>query len=73
MIMNNNLKTNVCGIGYAAHILYNTMQTSTDILCIDVKCIVNKIFQYYHIYTVRVERKEFYNYTNTQCNNVLGS
>lgn len=50
------------------------MQTSTDILPIDVECIVNKIFQYFHIYTVRVEElKEFYNYTSTHYRNVLGN
>ncbi|VVC27326.1 Ribonuclease H-like domain [Cinara cedri] len=56
-ILNNNLKTNISGIGCAAHILHNAMQTSTDILPIDVKYIVHKIFQYFYIYTVRVEDK----------------
>lgn len=73
-ILNNNLKTNICGIGCAAHILHNAMQTSTDILPIDIECIVNKIFQYFYIYTVRVETlKEFCDFTNTQYKNVLGS
>jgi hypothetical protein len=46
-ILNNNLKTNICGMYYAAHILHNTMQTSTDILPIDIECIVNiSIFSY---------------------------
>ena len=50
------------------------MQTSTDILPIDIECIVNKIFQYFYIYTVRVETlKEFCDFTNTQYKNVLGS
>lgn len=41
------------------------MQTSTDI-SINVECIVNKIFQYFYIYTVRVEAlKEFCDFTNT--------
>ncbi|KAL4131790.1 hypothetical protein QTP88_009047 [Uroleucon formosanum] len=73
-ILNNNLKTNISGIGSAAHILHNAMQTSTDILPIDIDCIVNKIFQYFYIYTVRVEAlKEFCDFTNTQYKNVLGS
>lgn len=43
------------------------MQTSTDILSIDIDCIVNKIVQFFHIYTVRVEElKEFFDYTSTQ-------
>ncbi|KAL4098108.1 hypothetical protein QTP88_022777 [Uroleucon formosanum] len=73
-ILNNNFKTNISGIGRAAHILHNAMQTSTDILPIDIECIVNKIFQYFYIYTVRVEAlKEFCDFTNTQYKNVLGS
>jgi len=34
-ILNNILKTNISGIGFAAHILHNDMQISTDILTID--------------------------------------
>lgn len=50
------------------------MQTSRDILLIDVECIVHKIFQNFYIYTVRVESlKEFYDFTNTQYKNILGS
>lgn len=73
-ILNNNLKTNISEIACAAHILHNAMQTSTDILAIDVECIVNKIFQYFYNYTVRVEAlKDFCDFTNTQYKNVLGS
>jgi len=50
--LNNDLKTNISGIGCAAHNLHNAMQTSTDILPIDIESIVNKIFQYFYIYTV---------------------
>lgn len=50
------------------------MQTSQDILSIDIKFIVNKIFQWFYIYTVKVKTlKEFYDFTNTQYKNVLGS
>jgi len=49
------------------------MQTSTDILPIDVVCIVNKIFQYFYINAVRVEAlKEFGDFTNTQYKKLLG-
>jgi len=73
-ILNNNLKTSICQIGCADHIPHNAMQTSTDILPMMSECIVNKIFQYFHIYTVRVEAlKEFYDFTNTQYKNVLGN
>jgi len=73
-ILNNNLKTNIFGVGCAAHILHNAMQSSADVLPIDVEIIVNKIFQFFHIYTVRVEHlKEFCEYTNVEYKNILGS
>jgi hypothetical protein len=46
------LKMNIDGIGCAAHILHNALQTSADILPVDVEAIVNKLFQYFYIYTV---------------------
>jgi hypothetical protein len=49
------LKMNTRGIGCAAHILHNAFPTRADILPVDVEAIMNKIFQYFHIYTVRVE------------------
>ncbi|XP_060835436.1 uncharacterized protein LOC132929545 [Rhopalosiphum padi] len=73
-ILNNNLKTNIFGVGCAAHILHNAMQSSADVLPIDVEIIVNKIFQFFHIYTVRVEHlKEFCEYANVEYKNILGS
>lgn len=73
-ILNNNLKTNINGIGCAAHILHNAIQSSADVLPIDVEIIVNKIFQFFHIYTVRVEHlKEFCEYANVEYKNILGS
>jgi hypothetical protein len=68
------LKTNVRGIGCAAHILHNVLRTSADILPIDVEAIVNKIFQYFHIYTVQVEElKEFCDFVDIEYKQVLGS
>jgi len=69
--LNKGLKNNICGIGCAAHVLHNAMQSSADILLIDI---VNKIFQYFHIYTVRVEHlKEFCDFANIEFKNILGS
>ncbi|KAF0702520.1 Uncharacterized protein FWK35_00028002 [Aphis craccivora] len=60
--------------GCAAHILHNAMQSSADVLPIDVEIIVNNIFKFFHIYTVRVEHlKEFCEYTNVEYKNILGS
>lgn len=48
------------GVGSTEHIAHNTLQTAADFLPIDVEVIVNKIYCYFHIYTVREERlKEF--------------
>jgi hypothetical protein len=51
---------NIRGTVCAAHILHNALRTSADILLINIEAIVNKISQYSHIYTLRVEElKEF--------------
>lgn len=43
------------------------MQTSTDFLHIHAECIVRKIFEYFHMYTVGVETlNELCDFTNTQ-------
>jgi hypothetical protein len=68
------LKINIRGIGCAAHILHNALRTSADILPVDVEAVVNKIFQYFHIYTVRVEElKEFCDFVDIEYKQVLGS
>jgi hypothetical protein len=62
------------GIGCATHILHNALQTSADILPIDVKAIVHKISQYFHIYMVRVEElKEFCDFIDVEYKQSLGS
>lgn len=46
------------GVGSTVHTAHNTLQTAADFLPIDVEVIVNKIYCYFHIYTVREERLE---------------
>lgn len=49
------------------------MQSMSDVIPVDVEIIVNKIFQFFHIYTVRVEHlKKFYEYANIEYKNILG-
>jgi hypothetical protein len=68
------LEMNIRCIGYAAHILHSALRTSADILSVDVEAIVNKIFQYFHIYTVGVEElKEFCDFVDIEYKQVLGS
>jgi hypothetical protein len=69
--MTSYLKINIRGIGCAAHILHSALQTSADILPV-YEAIVNKIFQYFHIYTIRVEElKEFCDFVDIEYNRFL--
>jgi hypothetical protein len=68
------LKMNIRGTGCAAHIWHNALRTSADILPVYAEAIVNKIFQYFHIYTVRVEElNEFCDFIDIEYKQVLGS
>lgn len=49
-------KPKLIGIGCAAHIVHNALKTACNSLPVDVECIVVKIYSYFHIYTVRVEK-----------------
>jgi hypothetical protein len=61
------LKMKIQGIACATHILHNAVQTSADILPIDVEAIVNKISQYFYIYMERVdELKEFCDFVDVE-------
>jgi hypothetical protein len=54
--------------------VHSGVQTSGDILPVDIETVVNKIFQYFHIYTIRVkELKEFRTFVDTEYKQVLGS
>jgi hypothetical protein len=64
----------VQGIGCAAHVLHNALQTIADVLPIDVEAILNKVFQYFHIYIVQVEKlKEFCDFLHIEYKQILGS
>jgi hypothetical protein len=68
------LQLNIRGVGCAAHVVHNGVQTSVDILPVYIETVVNKIFQYFHIYTIRVkELKEFRTSVGTEYKQVLGS
>ena len=51
-----NIGRNLVGVGCGAHIVHNSVKTAYDMLPVDVEVAVNKIFSYFHIYTVRVEK-----------------
>ena len=54
------LKRKIVGVGCAAHIIHNSIQTSSDLLPVDVEHIITKIYAFFYIYTVRTtELKAF--------------
>jgi hypothetical protein len=58
----------VCG----AHIVHNCLQTVVDVLPIEEKALVVKIYKYFHIYTVRVTQlKEFCEFVDLEYKKVL--
>ena len=62
------------GVGCAEHLIHNALQTSADMLPVDVESIINNIFQHFHIFTVRVEElKTFCNFVEVDYKPVLGS
>jgi len=72
--LNNSVKMNILGFGCAVHLIHNALQTSADMLPVDVESIINKIFQHFHIFTARVEElKTFCNFVEVEYKPVLGS
>jgi len=69
------INTNLIGIGCAAHILNNSIQTAADTLPIDIQAVLGKIFQHFYIlvHTIRVHAlKEFCDFVNIEYKSVLG-
>lgn len=63
----------IIGVGCAAHIAHNAIQTVAGLLPVDVKHIVKKIYSYFYIYTVRVENlKDFCEEAEMQYKRMLG-
>lgn len=61
------------GIGCAAHILNNAIQTAADCLPVDVQIFISKMYSYFYIYTVRVnELKEFCEFVDIEYKKLLG-
>jgi len=52
--LSNSCSSSIVGVGCVAHILNNCIQNSSDVLPFDIEVIVEKIFKYFYIYTVRV-------------------
>jgi hypothetical protein len=71
--LKNSLGKDVVGIGCAAHIINNSIQTAADSLPIDIEVVVVKIYAHFYIYTVRVESfKEFCEEAAVEYKKLLG-
>lgn len=67
------INDDIIGIGCAAHIINNTIQTAADGLPIDVEAIIVKLYSHFYIYTVRVEQfKEFCEEAGVEYQKLLG-
>lgn len=67
------LGEDLIGIGCAAHIINNTIQTAADSLPIDIEAVVVKMYAHFYIYTVRVETfKEFCTEAAVEYKSLLG-
>lgn len=67
------LNKKIIGVGCAAHIIHNAIQTAADLLPIDVENIIVKIYSYFYIYTVRVESlKDFCEAAEVEYQKLLG-
>ncbi|CAM2119505.1 unnamed protein product [Caretta caretta] len=54
-------KRTLIGVGCPAHILNNYVHHAAETMNVDIENIIFKIYQYFHIYTVRIERlKEYF-------------
>lgn len=72
-IMQDDLGRKLLGIGCAAHIVHNAIQTAGDCLPIDVEAVIMKIYYYFYIYTVRVQSfTEFCDFADVEYQRILG-
>jgi hypothetical protein len=54
------LNRNIIGFGCNAYIIHNCAKAAADSMPVDIEVFVTKIFGYFHMYTVRVERLKYF-------------
>jgi hypothetical protein len=60
------------GVGCPAHVLNSCVHHAAETLDVDIECIIFKIYQYFHIYTVRTEQlKEYCDFVEIQYKKLL--
>jgi hypothetical protein len=70
--LRNKLKRDIIDVGCAAQIVHNGVQTAADCLPVDIEITVCKIYQHFHIYTVRVQTlKDFCEFIGVEYKNIL--
>ena len=66
------LNPSLIGIGCSAHVLNNCIHHVTERMNIDIENNINKIYQYFAIYTVRTEQlKEYCEFANCEYKRLL--
>ncbi|OCT74690.1 hypothetical protein XELAEV_18033677mg [Xenopus laevis] len=74
LLLKLSLNRNVVVLGCVAHVLNNSAHTSFGMIPLDIHGVVSKIFGYFHIFTVRVERlKGFCDFVGQEWKEVLSS
>jgi hypothetical protein len=67
------LNRGVIGLECVAHMIHSCAHSSVNTVPLDIEGLIVKIFGYFHIFTVRVERlKEFCNFVGQQYKDILG-
>lgn len=67
------LDKKLIGVNCVTHILNNCVQTASDLLPVDVEVLIIKIYSFFYIYTVRVEKlKEICDNADVEYKKLLG-
>lgn len=70
--LNETLSHKVLGLGCAAHIVHNAIQSAAECLPLDIESVVHKIYMYFYIYTVRVTAlQEFCDFVSIEYQKLL--
>ena len=61
------LNPSLIGFGCSAHVLNNCIRHGTERINIDIENNINKIYQYFSIYTVRTKQlKKYFEFANCE-------
>lgn len=70
--MNAYIGRELIGIGCFAHIVHDTVMAASDCLPVDIETVVVKLYSYFYIYAVRVEKlKEFCEFVEIEYKQLL--